>query len=119
RTARAGDTRRAATLPMAVRASAFQWRIWQELMRIPRGETRSYAEIAKAVGRPTAARAVPRACASNRLALIVPCHRVIRSDGTLGGYRWGLPRKEQLLAREQRSRSAERGAPNALPARAP
>ena len=93
---RSGDT-----IPMDVRASAFQWRVWQELMRIPRGETRSYTDIAKAVGRPSAVRAVARACASNRLALIVPCHRVIRSDGTLGGYRWGMPRKEALLGREQ------------------
>jgi len=100
--AKPGRGSNADEIPMDVRASAFQWRVWQELMRIPRGETRSYSEIAKAVGQPSAVRAVARACASNRLALIVPCHRVIRSDGTPGGYRWGLPRKQELLAREQR-----------------
>jgi len=87
--------------PLDVQASAFQWRVWRELMRIPRGSTVSYGSLASQLGRPTAARAVARACASNRLALIVPCHRVIREDGTLGGYRWGMPRKATLLERER------------------
>ncbi len=90
-----------ATPPLDVRASAFQWRVWQALTRIPAGQTRSYAEIARAIGAPRAARAVARACASNRLALIVPCHRVIREDGSPGGYRWGPALKQELLARER------------------
>lgn len=87
--------------PLDVQATAFQWKVWRELQRIPRGATCSYADIATRVGRPRAARAVARAIASNRLALIVPCHRVVRSDGTLGGYRWGVPRKEKALALEK------------------
>jgi len=87
-------------LPMDVQATAFQWRVWEELRRIPFGSTRSYQEIAKAIGRPNAIRAVARACASNRLALVIPCHRVIREDKSLGGYRWGLERKKELLTRE-------------------
>ncbi len=87
-------------VPADLRATAFQWQVWQALMRIPAGQTRSYSEIAREIGKPTAARAVARACASNKLALIVPCHRVIRDDGTPGGYRWGLPRKLAILARE-------------------
>ena len=89
-------------LPLDIRATAFQWQVWQALTRIPRGETRSYADIAREIGRPTAFRAVARACASNKLALVVPCHRVVRDDGSLGGYRWGVPRKETLLALERR-----------------
>jgi AraC family transcriptional regulator of adaptative response/methylated-DNA-[protein]-cysteine methyltransferase len=88
-------------LPLDLRASAFSRRVWQELRRIPRGEVRTYGEIAAALGRPKAARAVGRACASNPVAVIVPCHRVVREDGGLGGYRWGIERKKQLLAREQ------------------
>jgi AraC family transcriptional regulator of adaptative response/methylated-DNA-[protein]-cysteine methyltransferase len=88
-------------LPLDLQATAFQRRVWQELQRIPPGETRTYAQIAAALGDPQAARAVAGACASNRLAVIIPCHRVIRSDGTLGGYRWGLARKTALLAREK------------------
>lgn len=95
-----GDTDGAALPPFDLRATAFQWRVWQALTRIPRGETRSYSEIAEAIGAPRAARAVARACASNRLAILVPCHRVVREDGSLGGYRWGLARKRRLLARE-------------------
>ena len=87
-------------LPLDVRATAFQWRVWQELMKIPRGSTRSYTEIAKAVGDPRACRAVARACATNPASLVIPCHRVVRGDGSLGGYRWGLARKKKLLARE-------------------
>jgi AraC family transcriptional regulator of adaptative response/methylated-DNA-[protein]-cysteine methyltransferase len=112
-----------APIPADLRATAFQWQVWRELMRIPAGETRSYSEIAAAIGRPKAARAVARACASNRLALIVPCHRVIRDDGSLGGYRWGLARKTKALALErQRSsgdgHSAARSRPGAARPRA-
>jgi AraC family transcriptional regulator of adaptative response/methylated-DNA-[protein]-cysteine methyltransferase len=87
-------------LPLDVRATAFEWRVWRELQRIPRGATRSYGEVAAALGKPTAARAVARACAANRVALVVPCHRVVRADGDPGGYRWGSERKRQLLAGE-------------------
>jgi AraC family transcriptional regulator of adaptative response/methylated-DNA-[protein]-cysteine methyltransferase len=90
-----------AELPLDVRATAFEWRVWRELQRIPRGATRSYGEVAAALGQPTAARAVARACAANRVALLVPCHRVVRADGDLGGYRWGAERKRQLLADEE------------------
>lgn len=88
-------------LPMEVQATAFQWRVWQELRSIPYGETRTYGEIAEALGQPTAARAVARACATNPVALLIPCHRVIREDGGLGGYRWGLKRKQALLEQER------------------
>jgi AraC family transcriptional regulator, regulatory protein of adaptative response / methylated-DNA-[protein]-cysteine methyltransferase len=87
-------------LPTDVRATAFQARVWEELRKIPYGRTSTYAEIAQAIGRPRAVRAVARAIASNRLALVVPCHRVVRSDGGLGGYRWGTSRKKRLLERE-------------------
>jgi len=96
-----GGTRPGLTLPLDVRATAFQLLVWEELRRIPYGETRSYGEVAEAVGRPTAARAVARACATNPVALATPCHRVIRGGGELGGYRWGLERKRKLLARER------------------
>jgi AraC family transcriptional regulator, regulatory protein of adaptative response / methylated-DNA-[protein]-cysteine methyltransferase len=89
-----------ATLPLDVRASAFSWRVWRELQRIPRGATRSYGEVAAALGAPTAARAVARACATNPVALVVPCHRVVRAGGEPGGYRWGAERKRRLLAGE-------------------
>lgn len=89
--------------PLDITATAFQWRVWEALTRIPAGETRSYADIARAIGEPHAARAVGRACGANRLALIVPCHRVVRGDGTPGGWRWGAARKEKLLARERRN----------------
>jgi AraC family transcriptional regulator of adaptative response/methylated-DNA-[protein]-cysteine methyltransferase len=88
-------------LPVDVQATAFQWRVWQELLAIPYGSTRSYSEVARAVGRPKAVRAVARACATNPVAVIVPCHRVVREDGSLGGYRWGLERKQQLLEQEK------------------
>jgi AraC family transcriptional regulator of adaptative response/methylated-DNA-[protein]-cysteine methyltransferase len=81
--------------------TAFQQRVWQALMKIPRGQTLSYAQLAQSLGRPRAARAVARACAQNRLAVVVPCHRIIRGDGSLGGYRWGLPRKAALLDAER------------------
>jgi AraC family transcriptional regulator of adaptative response/methylated-DNA-[protein]-cysteine methyltransferase len=87
-------------LPLDVRATAFQWQVWRALQRIPEGATRSYRAIAEELGRPTAARAVARACASNRVAVLIPCHRVVRGDGALGGYRWGIARKAALLARE-------------------
>ena len=88
-------------LPTDVRATAFQKLVWRELQRIPRGETRSYQAVAKAIGRPAAARAVARACASNPVAVVVPCHRVVRGDGTPGGYRWGAERKRALLRAER------------------
>ena len=92
-------------LPVDVAATAFQWRVWRTLQQIPYGETRSYAEVAEALGQPTAVRAVARACASNRVALVVPCHRVVRADGSTGGYRWGAARKRRLLAQEKGRRA--------------
>jgi len=89
-----------AELPLDVRATAFQWQVWRALQRIPEGATRTYQEIARELGQPSAARAVARACASNRVAVLIPCHRVVRGDGGLGGYRWGVARKAALLARE-------------------
>lgn len=97
---RAADLR-SAPLPADLRATAFQWRVWEELMRIPSGQTRSYSEVARSIGKPRSVRAVAGACAANRLALIVPCHRVIRDDGSLGGYRWGLAAKDALLGIER------------------
>lgn len=91
------------SVPVDVKATAFQWKVWRALQAIPRGETRSYTEVAEAIGRPSAARAVASACASNHVALVIPCHRVVRSDGSLSGYRWGPERKRKLLAREQSS----------------
>jgi AraC family transcriptional regulator of adaptative response/methylated-DNA-[protein]-cysteine methyltransferase len=90
-------------LPLDVRATAFQRRVWQELAAIPIGETRSYAEIARRLGLPKGQRAVGQACASNPVALLVPCHRALRSDGGLGGYRWGRNRKAELLRCEAES----------------
>jgi len=90
-----------AEIPLDVQASAFQWKVWRELQQIPFGETRSYAEIANAIGSPTAVRAVATAIANNRVAVVIPCHRVIRQSGELGGYRWGLERKQRLIAKEQ------------------
>lgn len=92
--------------PLDIAATAFQWRVWDALTRIPVGETRSYGEIASAIGAPKSARAVGRACGSNRLALIVPCHRVVREDGSIGGWRWGAQRKQELLARERKNKAA-------------
>jgi AraC family transcriptional regulator of adaptative response/methylated-DNA-[protein]-cysteine methyltransferase len=88
-------------LPLDIRATAFQRLVWEHLRAIPRGQTESYAQVARAIGRPTATRAVARACASNPVAVAIPCHRVIRGDGSLGGYRWGLERKQRLLAGEK------------------
>jgi len=92
--------------PLDVAATAFQWRVWDALTRIPAGSTRSYGEIAAELGIPKAARAVGQACGNNRVALIVPCHRVVREDGSIGGWRWGVERKRELLARERRRASA-------------
>ena len=89
-------------LPVDVQATAFQWKVWQALRDIPYGETRSYSEIARAIGRPRAVRAVGHACATNRVAVVIPCHRAVRQDGSLGGYRWGLERKQALLDRERK-----------------
>ena len=83
-----------------VHATTFQWKVWQALRAIPVGQTRSYQEIAKAIGHPTAARAVAQACATNPVAVFIPCHRVVRNNGQLGGYHWGIERKQQLLANE-------------------
>ena len=87
-------------LPLDIRATAFQWRVWEELRRIPLGQTRSYQEIAKAFGKPKAVRAVASACAANHIAVAIPCHRVVRNDGALSGYAWGVERKRALVARE-------------------
>jgi AraC family transcriptional regulator of adaptative response/methylated-DNA-[protein]-cysteine methyltransferase len=89
-------------LPLDVRATAFQRRVWEELRKIPRGETRTYQQVAEAIGEPTAARAVARACATNPASVVIPCHRVVGTDGGLRGYRWGLARKKKLLEREQK-----------------
>ena len=91
-------------VPLDLAGTPFQRRVWTALQQIPPGETRTYAEVARAVGRPRAVRAVAAACARNDVALLIPCHRVIRSDGELGGYRWGVARKRRLLARERRRR---------------
>jgi len=87
-------------LPLDVRGTAFQMRVWSELRRIPYGQTRSYAEVAKNIGNPNAVRAVARACATNPVAVVTPCHRVVASDGKLAGYRWGIERKKALLEKE-------------------
>jgi AraC family transcriptional regulator of adaptative response/methylated-DNA-[protein]-cysteine methyltransferase len=94
-----GETTRI-RVPFDVRASRFQRRVWDALQAIPRGATRSYSEIATSLGMPKGARAVARACATNPIAVVVPCHRVVARDGGLTGYRWGLPRKRALLERE-------------------
>lgn len=96
------------TVAVDLVGTAFQQRVWAALMRIPAGETRSYSELASELGAPRAVRAVARACASNKVAVLVPCHRIVRSDGSLGGYRWGLPRKQALLDSETRSRGPAR-----------
>ncbi len=98
--ARVEDPAARVDLPLDLRATAFQRRVWEELRAIPSGETRSYSEVARALGRPRAARAVARACATNPTAIVIPCHRVVGSDGRTGGYRWGAQRKRALLSRE-------------------
>jgi AraC family transcriptional regulator of adaptative response/methylated-DNA-[protein]-cysteine methyltransferase len=92
-------------LPLDIRATAFQLKVWRYLQSIPAGDVQSYAEVAKGIGQPGAARAVARACASNRVAIVIPCHRVVRGDGALGGYRWGVARKRVLLDRERAARA--------------
>ncbi|MCK0512500.1 methylated-DNA--[protein]-cysteine S-methyltransferase [Aromatoleum buckelii] len=87
-------------LPLDIRGTAFQQRVWQALQEIPAGQTASYAEIARRIGAPKAVRAVARACAANPLAVAIPCHRAVRNDGQLSGYRWGIERKRALLDRE-------------------
>ena len=93
-------TRPQLDLPLDVQATAFEWRVWQELRKIPYGSTRTYAEIARALGQPKASRAVANACAANPAAVVIPCHRIVRSNGEPGGYKWGSERKRMLLARE-------------------
>lgn len=92
-------------LPLDVRATAFQWQVWERLCAIPAGETRTYGDIAADIGRPAAARAVGRACATNPVSLIVPCHRAMGADGSLTGYRWGTARKRTLLETEKRRKA--------------
>jgi AraC family transcriptional regulator of adaptative response/methylated-DNA-[protein]-cysteine methyltransferase len=104
----AGDRPRL-DLPLDIRATAFQMKVWNYLQSIPYGGVQSYSEVAAAIGRPTAVRAVARACASNTVALAIPCHRVIRGTGELGGYRWGLARKRALLDQERSVASTVRG----------
>ncbi len=89
-------------LPLDIRATAFQRLVWEKLRAIPYGETLSYSEVAQLLGKPGAVRAVGRACATNPVALVIPCHRVVREDRSLGGYRWGLERKQKLLDQEKR-----------------
>ena len=98
-------------VPLDVKATDFKWRVWRALQEIPYGETRSYAEVAAAIGAPKAVRAVANACATNNAALVIPCHRVIGSNGTLTGYRWGVDRKRRLLEheRDQAARRDEAG----------
>ena len=96
-------------LPLDIRATAFQRRVWEELRRIPHGQTRTYSEIARAIGQPEARRAIGRACATNPVALIVPCHRALRQDGGLGGYRWGTERKRALIEWEAKGASKGQG----------
>jgi AraC family transcriptional regulator, regulatory protein of adaptative response / methylated-DNA-[protein]-cysteine methyltransferase len=91
-------------LPLDIKATAFQRQVWEHLRAIPYGQTVSYGDVAKALGKPGAVRAVGRACATNPVALVIPCHRVVREDKTLGGYRWGLDRKKKLLEHERRAR---------------
>ncbi len=89
-------------LPLDVQGTAFQWKVWRYLQSIPYGETRSYSDVARAIGAPAAVRAVARACASNKVCLVIPCHRVVGKDGGLAGYRWGVQRKKKLLQKEAR-----------------
>lgn len=93
-------------LPVDAPATAFQARVWEALRAIPYGATRTYSEVARAMGRPTAARAVARACAANPVSVVIPCHRVVREDGGLGGYRWGVQRKRALLEQERARKAA-------------
>ena len=103
------EPKAALELPLDLRGTAFQLRVWQALRRIPVGETRSYAELARMIGAPQAVRAVARSCATNPVSLAVPCHRVVGSDGGLTGYRWGVPRKQALLAKERAASGGDVG----------
>ncbi|MBV9150205.1 MAG: bifunctional DNA-binding transcriptional regulator/O6-methylguanine-DNA methyltransferase Ada, partial [Alphaproteobacteria bacterium] len=104
---RPGDT---LDLPLDIRGTAFQARVWRALQKIPPGQTSTYTEIAAALGQPRAVRAVAQACASNKLAVVVPCHRVVRGDGDLAGYRWGVERKRALLAKERENAQTDAAA---------
>ncbi|MEX2450122.1 MAG: bifunctional DNA-binding transcriptional regulator/O6-methylguanine-DNA methyltransferase Ada [Rhodospirillales bacterium] len=97
------NPRASADLPLDIRGTAFQHKVWKALCDIPVGQTKSYRDIAETIGAPAAARAVAAACAANRLAIAIPCHRVVRRDGGLSGYRWGIDRKRKLLAREAKA----------------
>jgi AraC family transcriptional regulator of adaptative response/methylated-DNA-[protein]-cysteine methyltransferase len=88
-------------LPLDIRGTAFQQRVWKELQRIPAGKTASYSEVAKRIGSPKSTRAVAQACGANAIAVAVPCHRVLRNNGDISGYRWGVDRKQALLVRER------------------
>src|SRR5690606_27040468 len=92
-------------LPLDLRGTAFQIKVWRFLLQVPEGEVMSYGEVAAGIGQPAAVRAVASACGANRVAVLVPCHRVLRGDGGIGGYRWGVARKRALLARERARRS--------------
>ena len=96
-------------LPLDIRATAFQLKVWSALRQIPVGETRSYSHVAAAIGDKSATRAVARACAANPVAVVIPCHRVVRENGDLAGYRWGVKRKEQLLSKERKEQSNASG----------
>jgi AraC family transcriptional regulator of adaptative response/methylated-DNA-[protein]-cysteine methyltransferase len=98
------EPRQALSLPLDLRGTAFQVRVWEALRRIPPGETRTYGELAELIGAPRAVRAVARSCATNPVSLAVPCHRVVGKDGDLTGYRWGVPRKREMLRRERGAR---------------
>ena len=90
-------------LPLDVRGTAFQQRVWQALRGIPAGKTASYAEVARRIGKPKAVRAVAQACGANKIAVAIPCHRVVKNDGVLSGYRWGVERKRALLEKEAKA----------------
>src|SRR3989442_11271217 len=92
-------------LPLDLQATAFQWKVWKEIQSIPYGQTATYSNIAKSLGTPQAARAVARACATNPVAIVIPCHRVIGKDGSLRNYSWGLKRKKTLLSLENKAQS--------------
>ena len=101
-----GHRLRMRRFPLDIQATAFQRRVWTYLQSIPFGATRSYGQVAKAIGQPTATRAVARACATNPVAVAIPCHRVVRTDGDMGGYRWGVERKKALLELERAEAAA-------------
>jgi AraC family transcriptional regulator, regulatory protein of adaptative response / methylated-DNA-[protein]-cysteine methyltransferase len=95
-------------LPLDLRGTAFQIRVWKFLLQVAEGDVLSYSEVASAIGAPKAVRAAASACAANRIAVLIPCHRVLRADGRLGGYRWGLARKRLLIDRERARRATGR-----------